>query len=188
MVTLDRNTLEAALSAEAIVTSWVEDEDILDQGGSAMVPQAAAFSLSIPSSLPFRRLYYHIEPTFSVGTPDAPPDYYIRGTLTMEAAGRVVAYLPASIGVDATHTTTSILQASVAKVCASNANNAPSDSIELGLSRRFKSATRTVALAPTRVCCFADRIRYNVHGALATGEDVIACRFWLGVLSSNRPL
>jgi hypothetical protein len=178
---------ELSLSTSESMATWVSDEDILDEGSAPVQPAATALRLQIPFSLPYRRIYWHMEPRFTGGVPhpDTPPDYYVDCEWLLQRNRRTIANLPASIGYDGS---SNYFKPCRAKICTSSQDIVTPEAIELALSQRFSSSIRRVSISPYRITSEGDELVLKIIGAAASGTAVVNLKVWVGVLSSNRPI
>lgn len=181
----NRQLAESSLSQGTPVTSWSFEEERIDPGIDALKPYANALQVGIPYDLPYRRIYWHVEPAFLVANVDTPPDYYVNAEWRLQRNGRDLAILPASIGVDNSMAYVNVCKC---KIGTASAGVVTSEAVELALSMRFKSLTRRVSLSPYRITCQADAIRLSIGESAASGDTIKGLKVWVGVLSSNQPI
>lgn len=159
------------------------------------IQQGTALTFAIPKALPFRQIYFYVQPKLAVQQ----QDFWIRGEVVLTSGGQPRCALPASVGVNQNNTglNKTIWSAFASQaVYHDNDGNADIGCAEPGfaivaLSNPFVSNNlNLLALAPRSVIAVADRFNYVIEDWSRAGsgiQEVTGFRCIALVISSNEP-
>jgi hypothetical protein len=145
-------------------------------------------SIPLRPDLPFRRIYFYVEPALSAGG----TDFFIEGELRLWKDGAVAEHIPASEGQDTAQTlikTKSLFGISCLAGYSTSSTPAlctVSDGLKVITASKFVAGARdTLILNPHHTLGTWDKISYSVLNAGCNGGFILGVRVFLAVQSLN---